>query len=141
MRGRMRNIEIIPLGSNKSYLHAPYNSIWNRAMELLIECNTLRVIGCSLSQNDGHLIDLLFKAHLERKKAFDIELVTPQDIGDQIRKNYGFFPQIKTLREIEGNLIADTNAGNPFNYWLRSKILRLIEKRIDRTQYLKAVVG
>ena len=66
IRGRPRRIEIIPLGSNKNYLHAPYAFIWNRALEILIECDALRVIGCSLSQNDAHLIDLLFKAHLER---------------------------------------------------------------------------
>ena len=66
IRGHRRDIEIIPLGSAKSYLHSPYSFIWNRALEVLIRCDTLRVIGCSLSQNDVHLIDLLFKAHLER---------------------------------------------------------------------------
>lgn len=48
IRGRTRNIEIIPLGANKSYLHAPYSFIWNRALEVLIECDALRVVGCSL---------------------------------------------------------------------------------------------
>src|SRR5260370_27722674 len=107
IRGRIRTIEIIPLGSTKSYLHVPYGSIWNRALEVLIACNTLRVVGCSLSQNDFHLIDLLFKAHLERKDAFDIELIAPQRTGDQIRYNYGFFPQIKTLGRIERYLIPN----------------------------------
>jgi len=66
IRGRSRTVEIIPLGSTKNYLHAPYGFIWARALEILIGCDTLRVIGCSLSPNDAHLIDLLFKAHLER---------------------------------------------------------------------------
>ncbi len=43
IRGRTRNIEIIPLGASKNYLHAPYSFIWNRALEVLIECDTLRV--------------------------------------------------------------------------------------------------
>jgi hypothetical protein len=32
IRGRKRTIEIIPLGSTKNYLHAPYGFIWNRAL-------------------------------------------------------------------------------------------------------------
>ncbi len=135
----IRNIEIIPLGSSKSYLHPPYNVIWNRAMETLIKCDTLRVIGCSLSQNDVHLIDLLFKAHLERKAAFDIELIAPPESGDQIRGNYGFFPQIKTLEEIEGHLIPDAKPPNPFKTWLKYKTLAMLGDG-SGTEYLAAVV-
>ena len=101
IRGRRRTVEIIPLGSQKTYLHAPYGFIWNRALEVLATCDTLRVIGCSLSQNDEHLIDLLFKAHLERAEDIEIELVAPEDAGETIRRNYGFFPRIKTLLQIE----------------------------------------
>ena len=56
IRGRRRRtIDIIPLGSAKTYLHAPYVFIWTRALEVLISCDTLRIIGCSLSPNDVHL--------------------------------------------------------------------------------------
>ncbi len=103
IRGRIKNVEIIPLGANKNYIHPPYNSIWNRALEVLIECDTLRVIGCSLSQNDVHLIDLLFKAHLEKGRPFDIEIISQEETGETIRRNYGFFPHIKTLTQIEGS--------------------------------------
>jgi hypothetical protein len=41
MRGQRRGVEIIPLGSNKNYLHAPYNFIWTRALEVLIGCDSL----------------------------------------------------------------------------------------------------
>ena len=138
---RIRTIEIIPLGSNKSYLHAPYNAIWNRAMEVLIRCNTLRVIGCSLSQNDVHLIDLLFKAHLERREAFDIELISPQESGDQIQYNYGFFPQIKTLREIEGHLIPAPNPPNPFKTWLKYKVRSILGDNPNGTEYLSTLLN
>jgi hypothetical protein len=139
IRGRMRTIEIIPLGSNKTYLHAPYGFIWNRALETLIECDILRVIGCSMSQNDIHLIDLLFKAHLERSEGFEIEIIGPQPTGDQIRANYGFFPRIKTLREIEGRLIPDPNPANVFKTWLKYKVKDMIKGSTSRTKYLKIV--
>jgi hypothetical protein len=141
IRGRTRTIEIIPPGSSKSYLHAPYSFIWNRALEILIECNTLRVVGCSLSQNDAHLIDLLFKAHLERKDAFDMEIISPEQTGDEIRRNYGFFPGIKTLTEIEGNLIPDLRPRNPFKTWLKYKSIALLgEHTIEGTRHLKKAV-
>jgi hypothetical protein len=136
IRGRRRTIEIIPLGSTKNYLHAPYGFIWNRALEILIECDTLRVIGCSLSQNDAHLIDLLFKAHLEKGAAFDIEVIGPDEMGKGIRGNYGFFPKIKTLLELEEHLIPDPAPGNPFKTWLKYKSLAMLGDGVKGTQYL-----
>jgi len=141
IRGRKRAIEIIPLGSNKTYIHAPYGFIWNRAMEVLIECDVLRVVGCSLSQNDNHLIDLLFKAHLERNEAFEIEIISPQSTGDQIKQNYGFFPKIRTLQEIEGHLIPDPDPTNAFKTWLKYKVKDTIRKDLKRTKYLKTVIA
>ena len=141
IRGRTRTIEIIPLGSNKHYLHAPYSFIWNRALEILIECDTFRVIGCSLNQNDAHLIDLLFKAHLERPEAFDIEIIGPPRAGDQIRENYGFFQKIKTLLQLEENLIPVADPKNAFKTWLKYKSIAMLgEDTIKATQYLKNVV-
>lgn len=141
IRGRTRRIEIIPLGASKSYIHAPYGFIWNHALEVLITCDTLRVIGCSLSPNDAHLIDLLFKAHLERQNAFDIEIVDFDSIGDAIQKNYGFFPQIKRWTQIEGGSIPDPNPANPFETWLKYKGIAMIGlDNIMGTRYLKKVV-
>jgi len=142
IRGRRRTIEIIPFGSNKTYLHAPYGSIWNRALEVLTNCDTLRVIGCSLSQNDAHLIDLLFKAHLERSKAFEIEVIAPETAGTLIRDNYGFFPEIKTLLEIEDHLIPERDPGNPYKTWLKYKSAKVLgQRRIKRTPHLKKVAS
>ena len=140
IRGRMRNVEIIPLGSNKTYLHTPYIFIWNRALEILIECDTLRVIGCSLSQDDAHLIDLLFKAHLERERAFDIEIINKDTGGEEIKKNYGFLPGIKTLTKIEGNLIPEADPVNPFKTWLKYKSIAILKGDVAGTRYLKKVV-
>ena len=140
IRGRMRGIEIIPMGSAKSYLHAPYVFIWARALEILIECDTLRVIGCSLSPNDAHLIDLLFKAHLWRGKAFDIEIISSTSDGDAIKMNHGFFRGIKTLIEL-GTFISEPDTINPFKTWLKYKSIAMLgEDRIKGTRHLKKVV-
>lgn len=48
IRGRRRTIAIIPIGARKTYLHAPYGFIWNRALEVLTTCDTLRLIGCPI---------------------------------------------------------------------------------------------
>jgi len=142
IRGRRRIIEIIPLGSHKTYLHAPYGFIWNRALEVLTRCDTLRVIGCSLSQNDEHLIDLLFKAHLERSAAFEIEVIAPVDAGARIRENYGFFPKIKTLLEIEDLLIPERDPSNPYKTWLKYKSIKMLgQARVRRVVHLRRVAS
>ncbi len=139
IRGRTKTIEIIPLGANKNYLHAPYGFIWNRALEILVECDTLRVIGCSLSPNDTHLIDLLFKAHLEKGKAFEIEIISSEDTFEQIRRNYGFFPKIRKLTEFQSGSIAELVPMNPFKAWLIYKSEDVLKRGTARTKYLRRV--
>ena len=140
IRGRKRTVEIIPLGATKSYIHPPYGCIWNQALETLIGCDTLRVVGCSLSQNDVHLIDLLFKAHLERGTAFEIEIIGSQKGGMTIRNNYGFFPKIRTLLEIRDNLIPEADPLNPFRTWLKYKSNAMLTvKDISTTTHVKKV--
>jgi hypothetical protein len=141
IRGKRRNIDIIPLGSNKNYIHPPYGCIWNQALQTLIGCDTLRVIGCSLSQNDIHLIDLLFKAHLERGTAFEIEIIAREDVGEGICSNYGFFPALRTLTQIKDNLVPEAKPENPFKTWLKYKSLALLGvKKAERTKHVKKVV-
>ena len=141
IRGRKRNIEIIPLGSTKNYIHPPYGCIWNQALHTLIGCDTLRVIGCSLSQNDVHLIDLLFKAHLERGTAFDIEIIASDKVGAGIRDNYGFFSALKTLVQIKDILVPEPEPENPFKTWLKYKSLALLgPKKAGHTKHVEKVV-
>jgi hypothetical protein len=139
---KKRTIEIIPLGSSKSYLHAPYGFIWNRALDVLAACDSLRVIGCSLSPNDVHLIDLLFKAHLERLEPFEIEIIDWDKVGQRVKENYGFFPLIKTLSELKDPLIPDSAPPNPFRTWLKYKTNHIFrDDPLQETRYLRKVLS
>jgi hypothetical protein len=140
--GRKRTIPIIPLGVAKNYLQIPYNFLWGRALEILTECDILRVIGCSLSQNDIALIDLLFKAHLEKGEAFELQIISAENTAEQIKNNYGFFPKIKRLGQIEDNLVPDPIRndadGNAFKIWLKAKGHRMLkDDEIKRTRFVK----
>lgn len=142
LRGRRRSVDIIPLGSNKTYMHVPYSFIWGRALEILTTCDVLRVIGCGLSQNDAHLIDLLFKAHLEQGRGFEMEIIGPVAAGESIKQSFGFFPGIRTLVEVEGALIPERSPDNPFKTWLKYKALRVLGARpLRQTKYLRKVVS
>src|SRR5947207_5777562 len=116
--GKRRDIEIIPLGLSKRYLHPPYGFIWNRALDILAKCDSLRIIGCSLSPNDVHLIDLLFKAQLERRRPFDLQIISSNDAADVIKSNYGFFREIKSLEDLGVPSVPVTGPVNPFKTWL-----------------------
>jgi hypothetical protein len=141
--GKARIISIIPLGINKNYLIPPYNFIWSRALEVLSQCDVLRIVGCSLSQNDFGLVDLLFKAHLERSRHLEIQIINSQSEAEKIKFDYGFFPGIVTPKDIEQSLIpenlsdAEPDVSNPFKIWLRAKALRMLDSRIEATKFLK----
>ena len=102
------------------------------------------MIGCSLSPNDVHLIDLLFKAHLERSKPFDIEIIDRDAAGQRIKDNYGFFPGIKRIGELTVPAIAEPDPLNPFHIWLKyigSEMVQAVDPRVLKaTRYLKKVV-
>lgn len=49
----------IPPGIQKAKERYPFNILWGRARELL-DCDVLRIIGCSLGPNDWDLVSLLF---------------------------------------------------------------------------------
>ncbi|MCC7401184.1 MAG: hypothetical protein IT214_06835 [Chitinophagaceae bacterium] len=154
--GRKKLVNIIPIGTNKNYLFPPYNFIWGKAYELLKSCDVLRIIGCSLNQNDFGLIDLLYKAHADKKASIKLKIIDfqPSDGFHSIKNNYGFFPDIiepnppqerTKLKDSEELLIADinisnSNYGNPFKIWLKAKAMKMLkdEKTIQQTtKYLK----
>jgi hypothetical protein len=85
---------------------------------------------------------LLFKAHLERREPFEIEVIDFEETGEVIRDNYGFFEQIRTLSKIENILIPDTRTTNPFRHWLRHKSIDMLGlASVRRLSYLRRVLN
>jgi hypothetical protein len=143
INGRKRKIPIIPVGISKNYLRLPYNFIWGRALEVLAGCDILRVVGCSLSHNDIQLIDLLFKAHLEKGTAFEIQIISSEPTGQDIKSRYDFFPRITTAEKIEDTLMPEVKKGtNVFKEWLKAKGRKLLKEddRIRETAFLKNII-
>jgi hypothetical protein len=104
----------------------PFNKLLGIAYELLmLECDILRVIGCSLNQNDWTVISLLFKTQCIRlDKCFDIELIQGQITGEDTKKRLGYLRNVKTIAELEGSFADyfDREPDNPYEDWLRKTI-------------------
>lgn len=116
------NILWIPPAILKESKDYPYNKLIGLAYEVLSkQCDILRIIGCSLSQNDWNIVSLLFNAQYNQsypnKKSFNIELIMDQDTGDRIKQEYSYLQNIvpigyltdgdfspyKTRKEITGD--------------------------------------
>lgn len=88
----------IPPGVDKRKEKYPFNILWGRAKEVL-DCDVLRVIGCSLSRNDWQLISLLHSS--ERVSNLKIEYIDFEDVGKQKKIDYPYLG-IDTILAIEG---------------------------------------
>lgn len=138
-----QKIPIMPLGMNKNYLQLPYNYIWGKAFEALMECNILRIVGCSINPNDVQLVELLFKSHLARQEPFIIDIINRQEAGSTFKSNYNFFPKIRLANEIENDLgIVGLSQGNdgPFKAWLKGIGDKLQKEEVEKTTYLKELI-
>lgn len=150
----------IPPGVVKRREEYPFSVIWGRAKELL-ECDILRIVGCSLSRNDWELISLL---HSTQKLQSDrdpywIELIDYPDKCKEIKKQYTYLqirpilnipefrdylikqylslsttPRAVTEEDIEsmGNYIAEKKQ-NIFCLWLQAKGDKLLSEGIPVT--------
>ena len=107
----------------------------------MLKCDILRVIGCSLNQNDWKVISLLFKTQSIRgDKCFDIELIQGQAAGEDTKKRLGYLRNVKTIAELEGSFTDyfDQEPGNPYAEWLRKTI---DEKKISEESLGKNLVN
>jgi len=141
--GKERKIPIMPLGVNKNYLQLPYNYIWGQAFEILVDCDILRIVGCSLNPNDIQLIDLLFQTHLTREKPFVIEIINRQDDAKMFKSNYDFLPKIRLPEEIESNLGiigVSREKDSPLKGWLKGLGDKLPKTEVGKTTYLKKLI-
>lgn len=135
----------IPPGVEKKKENYPFNILWGKAFDFLMECDVLRVIGCSLNRNDWGLIPLIYTSlRLSKKsKPFEIEIIDFVDKGEKIKSEYPYLT-IKTLLEIpevskylidvysltstiipkfvQDNLSSDASRKlNIFELWLKAK--------------------
>ncbi len=80
----------IPPGVEKNRLRYPFSLIWGRAIEIL-DCDILRVVGCSLSRNDWQLVSLLYTTQkLSSSRGYTIELINPRKDCKRITDDYTY---------------------------------------------------
>ena len=90
----------IPPGIEKERVRYPFNILWGKAFETLLDCDLLRIVGCSLSKNDWGLISLLFQTQRRIGSNYEIELVNHHKGGLRIREENGFLSNVKVLGEL-----------------------------------------
>lgn len=140
------NMLWIPPSILKETHDYPYNKLAGFAYELLAKrCDILRIIGCSLSQNDWNVISLLFNAQYNQllyyKGCFKVELIVPERVGEQIQKDCsylqnlfpigylsdGYFGLFKGDERAEVPKISDLD--NPYKFWLKTKTKHHLSNR------------
>ncbi len=82
----------IPPGVDKRRDNYPFNLLWGKALEALLSCDVLRVVGCSLSRNDWGLIPLIYTA-----QSFDgtdhtlsVEVIDYPSVVERMKANYPY---------------------------------------------------
>lgn len=110
----------------------PFSIIWGRAREAL-DCDVLRIIGCSLSRNDWHLVSLLYttqKLNVHRKE-YDIELIDYFDKGKEISENYSYlrFHLISEIKEVRKYVIKSFDLDSTSEEKLSKEIERLLTNK------------
>lgn len=105
----------LPPGLGKSKEQYPFDLLWGRAQDLL-QCDTLRVIGCSLSQNDMHLVGMIFRAQLlsDQEQRHTIELINYPNACDEIANRYPYlrFSGIMDQSDFVAAVAAETFPDN-----------------------------
>lgn len=122
----------IPPGVEKRRERYPFSILWGRAKESL-NCDILRVIGCSLSRNDWQLVSLLYATQKlnVRKEPYDIELIDYADQGKQISENYSYlrFRLISEITEVRDYLIKSFSLDSTVEEKLSKEIESLLSNR------------
>jgi len=141
----------IPPGVDKKKENYPFNLLWGKAIEMIMSCDVLRVIGCSLSRNDWGLIPMLYtiqKFNTDGKK-ITIEIIDYPKTAETIKKSYQYLnirsimeidefysfyerqfpgaPKDVILEEIKHQVV---HPANPLQLWLEAKIEHLTSQLI-----------
>ena len=115
-------------------------SIWNEAAGLLTTCNTLRVIGSSLRDEDSALLSLIFTSSLKNReisgKGFGIELVVPdvdavgsEDNPMAIMQRLRFLGDMINFSELGVYPKGFISSGNVYKEWLHMQIAQIEKNR------------
>ena len=145
----------IPPGVEKRKENYPFNLLWGKAIEDLLNCDMLRIVGCSLSRNDWGLIPVLYTVQRfnENGRGIEIEIIDYPDTTKTIKSTYKYLrtkglleipdilafyknqfhptsPESLILSEIEKKF-SDKDKINPFQEWLDAKADYLINQKID----------
>ena len=130
----------IPPSVFKKPIETPvFKEIWRKARELLKDCDVLRVVGCSMRNEDIQLLSLLFRSQVyaaaSRGQPFQIELIIPEKSaqgGDQepgIIQRVRYLSRPKSLSELYVfREEFDQQNRNPYYYWV-DKMISWIEKK------------
>lgn len=130
----------IPPRLNKEYLNYPYNLIHGKAFELLRQCDILRIVGCSLNQNDTGLISLLFRTQKLRNRPYSIEIINAPNALLDIKKRLGLmFSFSESFYDNDKWEQLERNPDNPFLDWLYHNVINASDDSLRNTSYLKNV--
>jgi hypothetical protein len=68
----------------------------------MLDCDILRVVGCSLNRNDWQLISLLYATQRlnSQEKEYTIELINYHNTAEKIKKRYSYL-RFHTILDIE----------------------------------------
>jgi hypothetical protein len=135
----------IPPSTYKEAKDYPFSKLAGLVHEALVgNCDILRVVGCSLSQNDWNLITLIYNAQMSKSEYSDdkisIELIMNPSACKNVQRQTAYFEGMKRTDEMillkeklyEGYDVRSAGPheeGNPFKYWLKRKILDHALKR------------
>jgi hypothetical protein len=145
----------IPPGVEKRKENYPFNLLWGKVIEDLLNCDILRIVGCSLSRNDWGLIPVLYTVQRfnQNGKNVEIEIIDYPETAKTIKHTYKYLqtkglidlpdilsfykkqfpetsPEPEIVNEIE-NKFLDKDKINPFQEWLDAKADFLISQGID----------
>jgi hypothetical protein len=149
----------IPPGVTKKRDAYPFNVIWGRARELL-NCDILRIIGSSLTQNDWDLISLIHSTQRLRTDGsprYNVEFIGLPCDCERIKKDYPYLNPKTYIEMVEFTKFAvdtylpeyigrpeppeeerlkevaktiDESKMNVFEFWLRTKGDILLEQGV-----------
>ena len=157
---RSTNTVWIPPTILKESKNYPFNKLSGQAYELLSrQCDVLRIIGSSLTQNDWNILSLIFNSQRHREvtngNPFLIELIMSHKTGESIKEECAYLKNITPIGFLtegnfadykEGDVPYDSDMANPFAYWLNEKYEHHrsrgeLSNSVDSNEGLSAIGG